>query len=213
MVEKKKREKKVRSIDLYQQELQMYLQMPDQIRVIKGWTQKELDQAIADLTEKVTLSKRGKSSRIKGATYENTIAKKIGAKWGITLVRTPMSGGFQKSSDNEDIRGDLSCLDKNTKFILSPELKKQKTWKLREWFRQSKEDAPVGKIPIVVFHDFKVIKEGKVVNKAEDYVMIKLEDFLEITTQDKVIIKTEEKKGMKRDVPRKVIKSKGIKRK
>lgn len=208
-MEKKPKQKKIKNIELLQTELKMYEQMPEQIMVIKGWTQEELEQNIEDLTQKITLSKRGKSSRAKGATYENTIAKKIGEKWNIRLVRTPMSGGFQKSSDNEDIRGDLSCLDKDTKFILSPELKKHKTWKLREWFKQSKEDCPNGKIPIVIYHDFQQIKDGKRVNEAEDYVMIRLGDFLNITDQSKVVIRG----GAKRDLPKQIKPSPRIKRK
>lgn len=176
----------------------MYEQMPEQIMVIKGWTQKQLDSAIADLTQKITLSSRGKSARRKGASYENIVASKFLEKWGIRLVRTPMSGGFQKSSDNETLRGDLSCLDKNTFFGLSPECKNQKTWKLREWFKQAKEDCPPGKIPIVIYHDTLVNKDGKRVQNAEDYVMIRLNDFLDITDQSKVVIKSEEK-GIKRD--------------
>lgn len=207
------KQRKIKNIELLQTELQMYEQMPEQIMVIKGWTQEELEENIADLTQKIEMSKKGKSSRTKGAVYENSIAKRFLESWGVRLVRTPMSGGFQKSSDNEEIRGDLSCLDKNTKFLLSPECKKQKTWKLREWFKQAKEDTPKGKIPIVIFHDFQQIKDGKRVHEAEDYVMIRLEDFLNITDQSKVVIKTEPKKGMKRNgLSRRIKASEGIKR-
>jgi hypothetical protein len=188
---------KVKNIDHWKLQLQMYEQMPENVMTINGWTAEKLVEEIADLKQKIEQSQRGKSSRRKGASYENFIAKKIGEKWMIRLVRTPMSGGFQKSSDNEDIRGDLSCLDKNKKFLLHPECKKQKTWSLRKWFKQAKEDCPEGKIPTVIFHDFQEIKDGKRVNDAEDFVMIRLDDFLEIVDETKVIIKTKE--GMKRD--------------
>ena len=212
MTETKKREPKVKSIDLYKQELQMYEQMPEQIKVIKGWTQTELEQAIADLTQKITLSKRGKSSRVKGASYENTVAKKFAEKWGIRLVRTPMSGGFQKSSDNESIRGDLSCLEKNTFFKLSPECKNQKTWKLREWYKQSREDCPPGKVPLVIFHQSQENKDGKRAIEAEDFVMISLSDFLDLTDQNKAVIRTKEGVTRNAKVRRPISGSKGIKR-
>jgi hypothetical protein len=187
---------KVKNIDHWKLQLQMYEQMPDNVKALNGWSQEELEHEIADLKQKIEQSQRGKSSRRKGASYENTIAKVIGEKWGIRLVRTPMSGGFQKSSDNEDIRGDLSCLDKNTYFKLHPECKKQKTWKLRDWFKQADSDCPKGKIPIVIFHEFQKNVEGKREVEAEDFVQIRLSDFLEIVDESKIIIK---KAGMKRD--------------
>jgi hypothetical protein len=198
---------KVKNVEHWTLKLQMYEQLPEQSMALNGWTEEELQEEIADLKQKIEYSRRGKSSRIKGATYENAIAKKFGDKWGIRLVRTPMSGGFQKSSDNEDIRGDLSCLDKGTRFLLHPECKKQKTWKLREWYKQAKEDCPSGKIPVVIYHEFRKIEEGKRVREAEDFVQIRLSDFLEIVDKDKVVIK---EKGMKRDGERKANKIKRI---
>ena len=200
MAEKKtkKKTKKIKQIELLETELQMYEQMPEQIKQLKGWSQKELEERIEELRQKIEQSKRGKSSKIKGATYENKIAKKFQEVWGIRLVRTPLSGGFQKSSDNEEIRGDLSCIDKGIKFLLHPECKYQRAWKLREWFNQAQEDCPSGKIPIVIFHKHQKIESGKLVDTADDFVQIRLDDFLKIVDKSKVIIK-EEQKGATRD--------------
>lgn len=187
---------KVSKLDYWKQQLMMCEQLPDQMMAVNGWTVEELEEEIAYLKKKIGHSTQGTASRRKGANYENVIAKKIYESWGIRLVRTPMSGGFQKSQENDSMRGDLSCLDKTINFKLSPECKKQKTWNLRDWFKQAKEDAPEGKIPIVFFHDFQKIQDGKVVRKAEDYVMLRTEDFLNIIAQDKII---EKKEGMKRN--------------
>ena len=195
----KRKSNSVKSIELYKQELQMYEQMPEQIMVLKGWTREELDLAVSDLKGKVALSQQGTSARTKGARYEITVAKHFLEKWKVRLVRTPMSGGFQKSSDNDTFRGDLSCIDPNIDFRLSPECKKQKTWKLREWFKQAEEDTPKGKIPVVIFHEFKKVEEGKQVRKAEDYVMIKLSDFLDIVDTQKVVLPKQKTKGIERN--------------
>lgn len=191
---KSRSSKKVKNIDFWKQSLMMLEQMPEQMMTINGWNADQLAEEIADLTQKITQSQRGTTSRRKGSSYENTIAKKFLDKWGIRLVRTPMSGGFQKSSDNESIRGDLSCLDESITFRLHPECKNQKTWNLRSWYKQAGEDCPPGKIPIVIYHDSQKIKDGKRIHEAGDFVKIRLEDFLSIVDVEKVVVKKGKKK-------------------
>lgn len=69
-------------------------------------------------------------------------------------------------------------------FIYS---KNHKTWKLRDWFKQSQEDCPKGKIPCVVFHQAQENKDGKRVSESEEYVALKLEDFLKIVDRNQII--------------------------
>jgi hypothetical protein len=207
----KKGDKKVSNIEYWEQRLMMCEHMPDQMKALNGWTDEEIAEEIVFLSQKIKFSKQGKSSRTKGATYENKVRDRFLDKWGVRLVRTPMSGGFQKSADNDSFRGDLSCLDKDVDFRLSPECKKQQTWNLRKWFDQAKDDAPKGKIPIVIYHDFQQIKNNKVVRKADDFVMLRLEDFLDIVDQSKVVLK-KKPEGIKRDVSGSRGNRKGIKR-
>ena len=44
-------------------------------------------------------SRKGRSARAKGASFERDVAKLIGKRYGISLTRTPMSGGFAKNKD------------------------------------------------------------------------------------------------------------------
>ena len=56
-------------------------------------------------------SKRGKRSKNKGSTYERKLANYFKEKLGITLTRTPQSGGFAKKfNKSEDFKGDIVCL-------------------------------------------------------------------------------------------------------
>lgn len=165
--------------------------MPEQIQVINGWSVEELEKECENLRHLIELSNRGKSNRRKGANYENAIAKKIKEKWNITLVRTPLSGGFQKKSETDLFKGDLNCIDPGTRFLLHPECKKHQTWSVGKWWKQTEEDCPKDKIPLLVMHRFQKIEEGKRKETAEDFVMLKLEDFLLIVDESKVI----EKKG------------------
>lgn len=137
-------------------------------------------------------SKRGKSAKVKGASYERTIAKLFKKYLGIDLVRTPQSGGFAKKSTKADeFRGDITSLDDNIIFGLHLECKNQKTLKMRDWLKQSQEDCPQGKIPCVIFHQNQENKNGKRVCEAEDYITLKVEDFLQIVNAEKIIVNKE----------------------
>lgn len=178
---------KVTNLEHYQTQLQMLQLAPKQVMKLNGWTQAELNEQIADLEKKIQLSKQGKASKRKGATYENDVAKKFLRKWGLRLVRTPASGGFQKSSDNSLLRGDLSCLDENIDFGLHIECKNHGVWKLNEWWEQAISDCPENSYPVIAFHRRQKAKEGKRVQGAEDFVMLKLEDFLTLVDKSKVV--------------------------
>jgi hypothetical protein len=184
---KREKKRKVSNIEFWKQELMMCQQIPEQMMVLKGWTKEELEENIADLEQKIGYSLQGTKAKRKGSTYERRLAKAFFDKWGVKLVRTPSSGGFQKESNQELIRGDLSCLDPNIDFMLHAEAKNHKTWNLKKWFKQSEEDCPPRKIPVVLYHKPQVIKDGKRIDEADDFVMIRLTDFLEIADKKKVI--------------------------
>lgn len=142
------------------------------------------------LKEQLSKSKKGKSAKIKGASYERTIAKIFKKYLDIDLVRTPLSGGFAKQSDKaEEFRGDITSLDDTITFKLHIECKNQKTWKLKDWLKQSQEDCPKNKVPCVVFHQNQENKDGKRTNDSQDYITLKLEDFLTLVDSRKVIHK------------------------
>lgn len=121
------------------------------------------------MNSKEELSRRGRTSRNKGANYERQVAKMFSDYCDIQLARTPMSGGFQKQGSSKDFKGDLVSIEEGKDLILSVEVKNQKTWSLPAWLRQSEEEAPEGKIPCVVFHQH---------NTSNNYIALPLEEFL-----------------------------------
>ena len=124
-------------------------------------------------------SKRGRSSKNKGANYERDIAKKFQSKYGIELKRTPQSGGFSKKSEKaDDFRGDITIVDTKQMLKVHIECKDQKSWSLPKWIEQSESDCPEGRVPLVVFH-----KHGT----SKDYVCLSLDDFLSIVPKDKIV--------------------------
>lgn len=187
---------KLKEVDLHKQQLQMYEQMPEQMKAINGLNDEEYNAEVERLRTLIELSNRGKSSRRKGASYENVIAKKFGEAHNVKLVRTPMSGGFQKQSDSEDFRGDLNSIEPNKNFKLHLECKNHKAWSMGKWWNQAEEDCPPGRFPMLVVHRGQVNEEGKRVQTAEDFVMLKLDDFLHIVDAEKIIeIKGEQSNG------------------
>lgn len=147
-------------------------------------------EALKDLEDQLAKSKKGKSAKVKGASYERVLAKVFKTFLNIDLVRTPQSGGFAKHSTKADeFRGDITCLDEKIDFKLHIEAKNHKTWKLKEWFKQSIEDCPKGKVPCVIFHQSQENKEGKRISESDDFIAMRLEDFLTIVDVDKIIKK------------------------
>lgn len=147
-------------------------------------------EALEELREQLSKSKKGKSAKIKGASYERTISKVFKKHLDVDLVRTPQSGGFAKTSTKADeFRGDIVSLDDSINFNLHIECKNQKTWKLKDWIFQAQSDCPKGKIPCVIMHQLRTVEEGKETSKAKDYIYMELEDFLSLVDPNKIITK------------------------
>ena len=134
-------------------------------------------------------SKRGKRSKNKGATYERKLANYFKEKLGITLTRTPQSGGFAKKfNKSEDFKGDIVCLEDNVELLLHIEAKNQKSVSIRKWINQAEEDCVKDKIPVVVYYLGEIVKDGKVKEKKKgDYITLKLDDFMKIVDVDKIV--------------------------
>lgn len=185
---------KIKAIDLLKQELELFLGNPSLVKKQKGWSQKQYDEHIALLEQKIMQSKRGKSSKRKGGSYELAIAKKFKEAFNIELVRTPSSGGFKKDSRATNIKGDIANLDESIDFKLHIECKNQKAWSLPSWLKQAEEDCPAGHYPTVIIHRAQRIEEGKRTETADDFVVMRLEDFFRVVDKSKVL----EPKGMKK---------------
>ena len=116
---------------------------------------REAKESIKEKEEKKARSRRGRSARAKGASFERTIAKLLQEKYDIEFTRTPMSGGFAKNKDNsEGFKGDIVPVDKKVNLNIHVECKSQKTWKMRDWLKQAKEDCPKDKTPLVIAREF-----------------------------------------------------------
>lgn len=178
---------KTKKIDIYRKELDLYLSFPDVIKKKDNLTQDEYDKRVQELYDLINKSKKGKGARIKGATYENTIAKKFLSKFGIKLTRTPMSGGFKKDSTSMMFKGDLNSMDEDLEFLLHIEAKNHATWSLPKWIRQAEDDCPSGHIPVVICHRGQKNVDGKRVQEAGDFVMLPLDDFLNIISKRKIL--------------------------
>ena len=123
--------------------------------------------------------RRGKTARQKGSQYERTIAKKFQERYGVELKRTPQSGGFAKTSEKaDDFRGDITIVDTKQMLKLHIECKSHKTWSLPKWLKQSEEDCPEDRTPVVIFHQH---------NSSRDYVCLSLEDFFNLVEKNKVV--------------------------
>lgn len=180
--------KKLKQIDLYKMQLDILLSNPSHIMKQKGWTKAEYDKEIDLLQQKIQASKRGKSSKTKGSSYERTIAKIFKDYLGVDLKRTPLSGGFAKGSKKaDDFRGDIITVDDSIDFKLHIECKNHKTWSLNSWLQQAEGDCPSDRIPIVIFHRAQRNEDGKRVQEAGDYVCLSLENFLDIVDKNKVV--------------------------
>lgn len=150
-------------------------------------SEKDYAKEYERLSQKVKYSKRGQSSRLKGANYERSVKKVFKDLLDIDLERTPLSGGFAKSKNLSMVKGDLNILDDSKDFRLHIECKDHKIWKIRDWWGQASEDCPSGKVPIVVMHQRQKNKGGKRVQEADDFVLLRLEDFLNLVDKHKII--------------------------
>ena len=127
------------------------------------------------------LSRRGRTSKSKGANFERSIAKKFKNAYGENFIRTPQSGGFAKQYSKADqYRGDIVPADNNVTCKLHIECKTQKSWSLPAWLRQAEIDAPEGACPCVIAH---------LRNTTKDYIMLDLDDFVKIVPKKSIITK------------------------
>lgn len=130
--------------------------------------------------DKDALSRRGKKSRRKGASYERDIAKIFKEFTGFDFARTPQSGGFCKKSEKaDDFRGDILPVDKSIKLKLHIECKSHKTWSIPSWIKQSESDCPKGRLPIVIFHQYRT---------STNYVLMGYENFCSLMQSQKTLI-------------------------
>lgn len=147
-------------------------------------------EEILEMESKIKRSKTSTRSKAKGGAFESKIAKILKNRFPqLDLVKTPSSGGFQHSSNNQEIRGDVSNLNKEVLFMLHIEAKNQKLIKMKDWMKQAENDCPAGKIPTVIYHQQQEIKNGKVVVESEEYICMKLDNFLNIVDDKKVVKK------------------------
>lgn len=176
---------KLKQNELLKQKLNFMTQSKDFL--IKQMGEDEYASELRYLHETLDKSKRGKSAKVKGSSYENNVAKKFKQAFGFELTRTPLSGGFAKHSKRgDDFKGDIVCLNDDVDFILHVECKNQKTWSLKSWLKQAKEDCSANKIPAVIFHQNRETSEGKVSQTNDDYITLRLEDFFALVKPEKL---------------------------
>ena len=134
---------------------------------------------VTDTGKKAKASRKGRNSKNKGASYERKLAKLFQKVFGIEFVRTPLSGGFLKNNTSAiGFKGDIVPANRNVDFLFHIEAKNSKTWSFPKWITQAEQDAPKGKIPLVIAHKF---------NISRSYVLIDLEHFLDLIPANKVI--------------------------
>jgi hypothetical protein len=147
------------------------------------------EEDLAKLKADLVLSKRGRGSKNKGASYERVIAQVFKEGYDLDLVRTPQSGGFAKKSNKADeFRGDIITVDKDIELLLHIECKDQKTWNLKDWLRQANEDCPKGKVPLVIMKKANTLNPGQKGNQ-QNLVVIDLDDFMKLVPKDKIVRK------------------------
>jgi len=116
------------------------------------------------------------NARTKGGTFERKVAKKM-SKWtGVTLRRTPMSGGWNKT-------GDITPLEPEdmVSFFFSVELKNNEVWLMSDllkgvnrkngiisWWKQCAHDCEgKNKIPLLIFTK----------NREDEFCMMRSKNF------------------------------------
>lgn len=133
-------------------------------------------QGEANAVEKEKQVRRGKNNKAKGANFERDVAKLFSSRYGVSLVRTPLSGGFAKCNEKADsFRGDIVPADDTIDLALHIECKNSKTWSLPKWFEQAISDAPKGKVATVIFHRH---------NSSQNYVLMPLIDFVSLLKEE-----------------------------
>lgn len=158
-------------------------------KAAKAATVRVPDTSLKTVVGKRERSRRARTSKSKGSSYERKIAKKLGAWSGETLRRTPQSGGWAGGAAH-GVSGDLVC-DRPKRWPFHCELKKREGWGLEDlivglrasttdtrsvlgWWDQTIRTCPAGKMPMLIFAR----------NHLPDLVMMKQGDFAALTPHD-----------------------------
>lgn len=135
------------------------------------------------------------NGRRKGSKYELKIAK-ILSKWsGLTLRRTPLSGGW--AHQNPETAGDIVSITPGVVFPLVIECKNQEAWNwesilqgtskpLADWWKQASDACPEGKFPLLIFSrayhtDWVVMRYTFPVDRFRDYVIVRSKLILQLS--------------------------------
>ena len=100
------------------------------------------------------------NSRDKGNRFERRIANTLKEAFGVNLRRTPLSGGW--AEDHPDTAGDIVNTDPEADWPYSIECKNSESWRLEslftdnhkwfdDWWKQTLDECPEGKIPVLIF--------------------------------------------------------------
>tara|TARA_Y100001972_G_C7640407_1_gene321698 strand:- start:1367 stop:1717 length:351 start_codon:yes stop_codon:yes gene_type:complete len=105
------------------------------------------------------------NAKQKGNRFERQVAKQINNKFeNANCRRTPLSGGMS-------FKGDILSINDNSIINeFSFECKNQEKLNIWKALEQSRNDAPIRKMPVVVFTK----------NFERDYIALEFEDFLNI---------------------------------
>lgn len=153
----------------------------------EGKKLQHMEEEMNELKEKhKTYSKRGRGSRNKGSNYEREIAKVLGDFLDVEFKRTPLSGGFSKSSNMGAFKGDIICTNDDVDFALHSECKDQKSWQLKKWYEQARDEVTDSKIPAVIMKKPNTNNPGQKGNQ-QNLITLDLEDFLNIVDVDKLL--------------------------
>ena len=104
------------------------------------------------------------NSNQKGKRFERDVAKQLNKKFNTNVRRTPMSGGMSIKGDIIDINPDSILFDYHW------ECKNQEKLNIWKALEQSRNDAPRGKTPLVIFTK----------NFELDYCAIEFNDFINL---------------------------------
>jgi hypothetical protein len=120
--------------------------------------------SVADLNAK-RASRRGKTSKARGASFEKSVAEAIGA-W----INMPPSDVFRTRTRAHGVDIGLSAGAKEL-FPFSPECKDHKTLHIPEWIKQAKMNEVDG-LPFLLI--FKQHRSG------QKYVVLEFEAFMQL---------------------------------
>ena len=110
------------------------------------------------------------NSKEKGKRAERAVAKIINETLNVNCRRTPNSGGLSIKGDIIDISPDSIA------HQFSWEIKDRKQLRINDWWKQTTNDCPANKIPVLVFK-----------LNGHFFAMIRLEDLLGLLKEKEVL--------------------------